>query len=94
MVIATCTIYLELYGIASLKDKRSVVRSIVRRLPHQFNLAAAEVDYQDVWTMSVIGLVTVGNDAGYLHGRMEKAVKWIEDQRPDTVIIDYSIEFR
>ena len=94
MVIVTCTIQLELYGIASLKDKRSVVKSIVRRLPHQFNLSTAEVDFHDVWNQTVIGLVSIGNDAAYLHGRMEKAVEWIEQHRPDTVIVDYSIEFR
>lgn len=94
MIIVTCTVQLELYGIASLKDKRSVIKSIIRRLPHQFNLSTAEVDYHDVWNQTVIGLVSIGNDAGYLHGRMEKAVEWIEQHRPDTVIVDYSIEFR
>lgn len=94
MVIVTCTVQIELYGIASLKNKRSVVKSIVRRIPKQFDLAAAEVDYHDVWNMSLIGLVTIGMDAGHLHGRMEKAVEWIEKNRPDVVIVDYSIEFR
>lgn len=94
MVIAVCTVQLELYGVSSLKDKRSVIKSITRRLPHQFALTAAEVDYQDVWNMSLIGMVTIGVDAGYLHGRLEKAVEWIEKHRPDTVIVDYSIEYR
>lgn len=94
MVIAACTVQIELYGIASLKDKRSVVKSIVRRLPKQFDLAAAEVDYHDVWNQAIIGLVSIGVNAGHLHGRMEKAVEWIEKNRPDVVIVDYSIEFR
>jgi hypothetical protein len=41
----------------------------------------------------VIGLVTVGNDTGYLHGLLEKAVAWIEENRPDAPIADYYIEF-
>ena len=93
MVIAACTIQLQLHGIHSLKQKRSVIKPILSRLPKQFNLAVAEVDYQDVWQSSMLGLVTVGNDVGYLHRMMEKAVEWIED-RFDVEIIDYSIEMR
>lgn len=94
MFIATCVITLSLEGAFSLKDKRSVVKSIVARLPRQFNVAVAEVDHQDVWQTAVIALVTVGNDKGYLHGLLEKAVAWIEDQRPDAPIDSYYIEFR
>ncbi len=94
MVIVTCTVQLELHAAFSLKDKRSVVRYITKRLPRQFNIAIAEVDDQNVWRSSIIGMVAVGNDAGYLHGLMEKAVLWIEKQRPDCEIVDYAIEFR
>ncbi len=94
MIIAACTVQIELYAVASLKDKRSVIRSITRRLPRQFDVVIAEVAYLDVWNASVLGIVTVGNDGGYLRGRLEKAVEWIEKNRPDVVIVDYSIEFR
>jgi uncharacterized protein YlxP (DUF503 family) len=94
MVVATCVITLGLYGAHSLKEKRQVLKSILARLPRQFNVAAAEVDHHDVWQTAVIGLATVGNDADYLHGLLEKAVVWIEDNRPDARLEQYSIEFR
>lgn len=94
MLVATCVVELSLNGVYSLKDKRSIVKSILARLPRQFNVAVAEVDHQDVWQTAVIGLVTVGNDAGYLHGLLEKAVAWIAQTRPDAPIMAYSIEFR
>jgi uncharacterized protein YlxP (DUF503 family) len=93
MVVATCVIKLGLEDVFSLKDKRRVVKSILARLPQHFNVAAAEVDYHDVWHTAGIGLVTVGTDAGYLHGLLEKAVAWIEENRPDVPIEDYTIEF-
>ncbi len=92
MVIVRCVLTLQLYAVFSLKDKRTVVKSIVTRLPKQFNVAVAEVDHQDVWQTAVIGIVTVGNDARYLHGLLEKAVAWVEAERPDAPIADYSIE--
>ena len=93
MVIATCVVTLHLDGAFSLKDKRRIVKSLATRLPQQFNVAVAEVEHQDVWQTAVIALVTVGNDDGYLHGLLEKAVAWIERERPDVPVDDYSIEF-
>ena len=86
-------IKLRLDGVHSLKEKRRILKSVLARLPKHFNVAVAEVDLQDVWQTAVIALVTVGNDDGYLHGLLEKAVAWIERERPDVPIDEYSIEF-
>lgn len=94
MVIATCIVKLELSDIHSLKEKRSIVQSLKTRLPKQFNVAIAEVDAHDQWHSCVIAMVTVGTEAGYLHGLLEKAVAWIEQERPDVPLLDYQIEFR
>ena len=92
--IATCIIELNLSGVRSLKEKRRILKSILSRLPRQFNVAVAEIDKQDVWQTAVIGLVTVGNDTAYLHGQLEKSVAWIEQTRPDVPVDAYTIEFR
>ncbi|MFN2222425.1 MAG: DUF503 domain-containing protein [Chloroflexota bacterium] len=92
MHVVTCVITLQLYGIDSIKAKRRVMKSLLTRLPRQFNVAAAEIDHHDTWQTSVICLVTVGTDQGYLHGLMEKAVNWIEKNSPDAFIERYSIE--
>lgn len=93
MVIAVCTITLELEGVRSLKEKRSIIKSVIARLRHEFNLSVAEVDGQDAWASAVLGLAAVGNDKAYLHRVLEKAVAWIETNRPDAPIGAYSIEF-
>lgn len=94
MLVVTCVIRLRLDGVHSLKEKRRILKSVLARLPQKFNVAAAEVDCQDVWQTAVIALVTVGNDDGYLHGLLEKAVAWLERERPDVPIDAYSIEIR
>jgi hypothetical protein len=92
MIVATCVVELQLEGISSLKEKRRILKSILARLPQQFNLAVAEVDYHDVWQSAAIGLVTIGNDAAHLHSLLEKAVRWLEQNRPDVPIATYAIE--
>lgn len=92
MIVARCLIELELYGVMSLKDKRNMIKPIIVRLPRQFNVAIAEVDYHNVWNKAVLGIVTVGNDKRYLQGLLEKSVTWIERTYPDLPVGDYSIE--
>ena len=47
----------------SLKDKRRIVRGLIDRVRERFQVAAAEVDDQDVWQTAVVGFACVSNDA-------------------------------
>lgn len=89
--IVACWIDLDLPS-RTLKEKRSIVKSILRRVQRQFNVSVAEVDLQDLTGSAVIGLVTVSSSVDYSTGLMEKAVRWIEEQRLDAVIVEYHIE--
>jgi uncharacterized protein YlxP (DUF503 family) len=92
MHIGLCTIELQLPGNNSLKGKRSVLKSIVSRVGREFNVSIAEVDDQDIWQRAVLGVACVSTSAGYAHGLLERVVTWIEDNRPDTVLLAYHIE--
>ncbi len=46
----------------SLKDKRQVVKSLKDRLRSHFNVAVAEIDFQDLWQRSVVAAVTISAD--------------------------------
>lgn len=94
MHVATCQIKLGLDGVRSLKEKRRIIKSMISRLSNEFNIAIAEVDLNDVWQSSVLGVATVGNDRRVLNSVMENVVSWIERNRPDVYLADYSIEFR
>ncbi|MBP6016764.1 MAG: DUF503 domain-containing protein [Candidatus Promineofilum sp.] len=93
MFVGTCIITLELEGVRSLKEKRSIVKPVIVHLQREFNLSVAEVDGHDLWGTAVIGLAAVGNDKAHLHRLLEKSVAWVETHRPDVPIAAYSIEF-
>jgi uncharacterized protein len=93
-IILFCQIELYLPDSHSLKQKRSIIKSIVTRLPKEFNVATAEIGHLDVWQSSLIGLVSIGNDEGYLAAQMEKAVVWLIQHRPDVQLVDYQIQLR
>lgn len=94
MHVATCQIQLSLGGVQSLKDKRRIVKSVIKRLSNEFNIAIAEIDHLDVWHSTVIGVAAVGNTASILHSVMENIISWLERNRPDLELIDYRVEFR
>ena len=60
--IGVLTLELRLENSHSLKDKRHVVQSLKDRLRHKFNVAVAEIDYQDLWQRAVVAAVTVSSD--------------------------------
>jgi len=51
----------------SLKDKRQIVKALKDRLRHKFNVAVAEIDYQDLWQRALIAAVTVSS--AHLHAQ-------------------------
>jgi uncharacterized protein YlxP (DUF503 family) len=62
--IGVLTIELRLDDSHSLKDKRHVVKGLKDRLRHKFNVAVAEIDYQDLWQRGLVAVVTVSSDRG------------------------------
>ena len=91
-VVGLCTIELYLPGMASLKDKRSVLKSMLARMRNTFNIANAEVDHQDVWQSAVIAVVTVTNSSAHANQTITSILKWIENAFPDVQIVSEDIE--
>jgi uncharacterized protein YlxP (DUF503 family) len=92
MHIGVCTIELRLPVNNSLKGKRSVIKSITTRVTREFNVSIAEVDAQDEWRHAVLGVSCVSSSAEYAHRQMERVVQWIEENRPDVILLAYQIE--
>ncbi len=78
MIVGRVELELLLPGCFSLKDKRQILRSLLERLRHRFNLAAAEIDGLDLWNRAVIGLACVSNDTAHIHRVLEEAMRFVE----------------
>lgn len=94
MIIGACQIQLYLPGIASLKEKRGVLKPLLTQLRRQFEVAAAEVAHHDVWQSAGIAIVAVSNEAGHVYAVLENAVHWIEDNYYQVEIVDWNLELR
>jgi len=74
MTIGVLTAQMHLQGVTSLKEKRSVVRSLIGRLKSRFNISIAEVDRQDSKQLAVITMAMVSNDTRYINSRFDKII--------------------
>lgn len=74
--VGVLTLELRLEDSHSLKDKRHVVQGLKDRLRNKFNVAVAEIDYQDVWQRAVLAAVTVSADRVFA----EKVLHAVEDE--------------
>ncbi len=70
----------------SLKEKRMALRSLKDRLRKKFNVSVSELDHQDLWQRSRVGIVSIGPDAGYLEQQLNLALDEVERILPDCTV--------
>ncbi len=57
---------LRLPAVASLKEKRHVIKAVISGLVHTYHVSVAEVDHHDLWQRSTIGVAAVASSPGQL----------------------------
>ncbi|MCI1931314.1 MAG: DUF503 domain-containing protein [Clostridia bacterium] len=91
MIIGTCTVTLQADWVSSLKGKRMIVKSLIDRVRHKFNVSAAEVDDQDVHKLIVIGFACVTNEVRHANSIIDNVLDFIENNT-EAQIVDTVIE--
>ena len=76
---------------ASLKDKRSVVKSLRARLRRMYNISIAEVDNQDEWCTGTMGIAAASSDIPQLNSLLDRILNTVQDWR-DATLTDHRIE--
>ena len=76
----------------TLKEKRSIVKSVLERARNRFNVACCESGLNDQPGDAELAFVTVADS--YTRGRhvMQELEKWLLAERPDVEVIDVQVE--
>ena len=82
MVVAVLTAVFRLPGTQSLKDKRSVVQSLVRRTARRYRVSAAEVGRQDDVRCAEVAVAVVSGDGRHAEQVLQAALRFIETSYP------------
>ena len=80
-------------GSQSLKDKRSIVKSMTSRLQKHFNISIAEVDDHDLWQMATIGIACVSNHNHRVDEVLNQVINTINRDYPTIEIVEKEMDF-
>ena len=78
MFVGIVRIELHLPASRSLKDKRSVVRSLKERIRQRVQAAVAEVDHQDLWQRAALGVAVVSGDRQQVDEMLQSVRRLVE----------------
>ena len=81
MVVGLCHITLLIHDNRSLKGKRQVLKGVIEKVKHRFNVSVSEVGSHELWQRAEIGIATVGTDAAFVNSVLDKVLVFIEDMQ-------------
>lgn len=76
----------------TLKEKRTIVKSVVERLRNTFNASVAELDDLDSAGVGTIGAAVLSNDSRHADEQAQAIIAAVEDWRLDAELIDVEVE--
>lgn len=68
------------------------LNSLSARLTNRHNVSVSEVDYQDLWQRSLIGVVAIGTSRKTLDRMFQQILREAEE-RSDGELISFEMEF-
>jgi uncharacterized protein len=77
MFVVALEVDLHLPECRSLKDKRSIVKSMVDGARRRFSVAAAEVGYQEQWQRALLGFAAVSASEGHAREVIDEVDRFI-----------------
>ena len=86
MKILLIRVTLRASWVHSLKEKRMVIKSLIERLKHKFNISVGEVDKQDIHKDLVIGISAVCGSSAQIDSTMENIINFIETNTDAEII--------
>ncbi len=91
MVVGVASIDIHIPGSGSLKNKRHILKGIKDRVKNRFNVSIAEVDHNDLWQRTTLGVSVVTNQKQFANQVLSGVVDFIGKEN-GVQILDYSIE--
>ncbi len=79
MIIGVLKAQMHLHGVTSLKQKRSIVKSLIGRLKARFNISIAEVGHNDNKTSALIAVAIVSNDTQFIDKQLDAIITFMQN---------------
>lgn len=91
MIVGLASIEIHIPESGSLKGKRHFLKRIKDKVRNKFNVSIAEVDHNDLWQRTTLGVSVVANEKQFANQVLSQVVDFIGTEN-GVQILDYSIE--
>ncbi|MGH2609236.1 MAG: DUF503 domain-containing protein [Tepidiformaceae bacterium] len=91
MTIGVVTIRMRLPS-RTLKEKRTIVKSVVERLRQRYNAAVIEATDLDSAQLATIAAAVLSNDSRHADEQAQAIVGWVTAWRLDAEVYDVQVE--
>lgn len=88
MIVGIIELELYIYEVYSLKEKRSIIKSLVDKLKNKYNISIAEVGDNDTWNKALIGICLVGNTSNYVNKVISRVIGFIDRETRVEIIYE------
>jgi len=78
MVVGICIITFRIHDCRSLKEKRRIVKSLIRQVQNNFNASVAEVGAHYIYQKAQIGFSMVGTDQRVINSKSDKILNMLD----------------
>ena len=78
MNVGSAWIKIRLFGLTSIKEKRSISKRLINQIRKSHNVSVSEVDAQDSKDFLILGISMVSNDKNLIHRTFEMIENLIE----------------
>lgn len=77
---------------ASLKDKRAVLRRMIDRVKNGYNVSISELDHQDLWQRTTIGIAAVASSTEAAEREIRRVQAFLESN-PEWQLTEIQIDY-
>ncbi len=92
MIIGLLQMDLRIPESQSLKEKRQVLLSLKTRLRQRFNISISEMDHQDKWQLSTLGVACIGTERQGVNRCLNQVRDVVEAER-SAELVNTQLEF-
>ena len=79
MTVGVMKIQIFMQGLTSLKQKRSIVKSLIGRIQSRFNVSIAEVAYNDNHNTAMLAVAIVSNEGRFIHRQFDLIINFMQN---------------
>ncbi len=91
LFVSTSKLYISTAECTTLKEKRSIIKSIITSVRAKFNVSIAEIGDNDHTKKAYLGLCFVSNEKRFSEEVLSKVVAFIDRRHPGR-IEDFDLE--